>query len=144
MRAADGPQTEALTELFDRNARAAKAWAPKRKTDDAADSSSSDDEGEAAPADEAKKAPFVKGAGIRKIRMGTFQDTGKCKGCVAGLTTALTIYRWAFIDFLSPDQATASLLNARNHSLHGRELTVEYASLDAVRRGCVRAFARSR
>ena len=44
---------------------------------------------------------------------------------------------WAFIDFLTPVQATASLLNARNHSLHGRELTVEYASLDAVRRGCV-------
>lgn len=29
-----------------------------------------------------KKAEGLRGAGIRKIRMGQFEDTGKCKGCV--------------------------------------------------------------
>jgi len=59
---------------------------------------------------------------IRKIRMGTFEDSGKCKG-------------WAFVDFTSTEHATFALINPRNHSLDGRKLTVEYASPDAVRRG---------
>ncbi|GAA5996702.1 hypothetical protein JCM5350_003625 [Sporobolomyces pararoseus] len=61
-------------------------------------------------------------AGIRKIRLGTFEDTGKCKG-------------WAFVDFHLPAQATRALLNLHNHSLNGRSLNVEYASAEAVRRG---------
>ncbi|GAA5842472.1 hypothetical protein JCM3766R1_004424, partial [Sporobolomyces carnicolor] len=61
-------------------------------------------------------------AGIRKIRLGTFEDTGKCKG-------------WAFVDFHLPAQATRALLNLHNHSLNGRALNVEYASAEAVRRG---------
>ncbi|KAK4704659.1 hypothetical protein P7C70_g1554, partial [Phenoliferia sp. Uapishka_3] len=64
----------------------------------------------------------AKDAGIRKIRLGTFEDTGKCKG-------------WAFIDFHMPEQCTRALLNIRNHSLNGRTLVVEYASAEAVRRG---------
>ncbi|GAA5892413.1 uncharacterized protein JCM6883_007348 [Sporobolomyces salmoneus] len=61
-------------------------------------------------------------AGIRKVRLGTFEDTGKCKG-------------WAFVDFHLPAQATRALLNLHNHSLNGRSLNVEYASAEAVRRG---------
>lgn len=60
--------------------------------------------------------------GIRKIRMGTFEDSGKCKG-------------FAFVDFTSIEQATNALTNPRNHRLKGRDLVVEYASPDAVRRG---------
>ncbi|KAI0092025.1 hypothetical protein BDY19DRAFT_885147 [Irpex rosettiformis] len=59
---------------------------------------------------------------IRKIRMGTFEDTGKCKG-------------WAFVDFLTTDDATTALTNPKNHFLDGRKLVVEYGSPDAVRRG---------
>ena len=121
--------SEAITELFDKNARATKQWQPKQPRPSKKDStkaeddeeSASDEDAEDKPAEDGAK-PVVKGAGIRKVRMGTFEDTGRCKG-------------WAFVDFLSPAQATATLLNARNHSLWGRDLVVEYASLDAVRRG---------
>ncbi|KAF8272038.1 hypothetical protein EI94DRAFT_1796451 [Lactarius quietus] len=59
---------------------------------------------------------------IRKIRMGTFEDSGLCKG-------------FAFVDFTSVEHATAALLHPKNHRLDGRKLVVEYASADAVRRG---------
>ncbi|KAI9574390.1 hypothetical protein HD554DRAFT_2011649 [Boletus coccyginus] len=59
---------------------------------------------------------------IRKIRMGTFEDSGACKG-------------FAFVDFTSVEYATEALVDPRNHRLNGRHLVVEYASLDAVRRG---------
>ncbi|KAI0736154.1 hypothetical protein C8Q72DRAFT_769331 [Fomitopsis betulina] len=64
----------------------------------------------------------VKKQWIRKVRMGTFEDTGKCKG-------------WAFVDFVSAEYATEALVNPKNHFLDGRKLVIEYASLDAVRRG---------
>ncbi|KAK4055498.1 Nucleolar protein 13 [Microbotryomycetes sp. JL201] len=73
--------------------------------------------------DEQQPAPEpVSDAGIKKVRLGTFEDSGKCKG-------------WAFVDFKTPEHATRALLNPRNHTLAGRSLNVEYASLDAVRRG---------
>jgi len=75
-----------------------------------------EDEGE--KKDEVK----VKDKWMRKIRMGTFEDTGNCKG-------------WAFIDFTSVEHATAALVNPKNHRLNGRNLVVEYASAEAVRRG---------
>jgi len=59
---------------------------------------------------------------IRKIRMGTFEDSGLCKG-------------FAFVDFTSLEGATAALIHPLNHQLDGRKLVVEYASADAVRRG---------
>ncbi|KAI9447990.1 hypothetical protein H4582DRAFT_1803052 [Lactarius indigo] len=59
---------------------------------------------------------------IRKIRMGTFEDSGLCKG-------------FAFVDFTSTEHATAALIHPKNHHLDGRKLVVEYASADAVRRG---------
>lgn len=43
--------------------------------------------------------------------------------------------RFAFVDFTSIEHATAALINHRNHRLNGRDLVVEYASADAVRRG---------
>ncbi|KAF9821230.1 hypothetical protein IEO21_00838 [Rhodonia placenta] len=59
---------------------------------------------------------------IRKVRLGTFEDSGKCKG-------------WAFIDFTSTEHATTALVSSKIHFLDGRKLVVEYASPDAVRRG---------
>ncbi|GAA5994399.1 uncharacterized protein JCM10292_002039 [Rhodotorula paludigena] len=73
----------------------------------------------------------AKDAGIRKVRLGTFEDTGKCKG-------------WAFVDFHLPAQATRALLNLHNHQLNGRKLNVEYASADAVRRGALGSRAAGR
>ncbi|KAG2073617.1 hypothetical protein BDR04DRAFT_1049907 [Suillus decipiens] len=64
----------------------------------------------------------MKDVWLRKIRMGTFEDSGACKG-------------FAFLDFTSTEHATAALINPRNHRLNGRDLVVEYASADAVRRG---------
>lgn len=61
-------------------------------------------------------------AGIRKIRMGTFEDSGKCKG-------------FAFVDFDSASLATKALIEPRNGRLLGRMLQLEFASSDAVRRG---------
>ncbi|GAA5970552.1 hypothetical protein JCM21900_004301 [Sporobolomyces salmonicolor] len=73
----------------------------------------------------------AKDAGIRKVRLGTFEDTGKCKG-------------WAFVDFHLPAQATRALLNLHNHQLNGRSLNVEYASAEAVRRGALGTRAASK
>ncbi|EGO02359.1 hypothetical protein SERLA73DRAFT_166802 [Serpula lacrymans var. lacrymans S7.3] len=43
--------------------------------------------------------------------------------------------KFAFIDFTSVQHATDALTNPRVHRLQGRELVVEYASAEAVRRG---------
>jgi RNA recognition motif-containing protein len=51
------------------------------------------------------------------------------------LLTLSVVSSWAFVDFHTIPQATAALLDHRNHSLNGRKLVVEYASADAVRRG---------
>ncbi|KAG7447611.1 RNA-binding domain-containing protein [Guyanagaster necrorhizus] len=68
------------------------------------------------------EAQEAKDPWIRKIRMGTFEDSGACKG-------------FAFVDFSSVENATAALINIKNHHMNGRDLVVEYASADAVRRG---------
>ncbi|KAF8961067.1 hypothetical protein BDZ97DRAFT_1703478 [Flammula alnicola] len=65
---------------------------------------------------------------IRKVRMGTFEDSGLCKG-------------FAFVDFMSVEHATSVLINPKNHHLNGRNLVVEYASPDAVRRGAPKSKA---
>ncbi|KAJ8517964.1 hypothetical protein ONZ45_g4918 [Pleurotus djamor] len=62
------------------------------------------------------------GQWIRKVRMGTFEDSGLCKG-------------FAFVDFTSIENATSALINQKNHHMDGRDLVVEYASAEAVRRG---------
>ena len=51
------------------------------------------------------------------------------------LLTFVISRSWAFIDFFKNDDATEALVNIRNHHLDGRQLVVEYASPDAVRRG---------
>ncbi|KAI0268214.1 hypothetical protein BC834DRAFT_923290 [Gloeopeniophorella convolvens] len=43
--------------------------------------------------------------------------------------------RFAFVDFASIDDATSALVQRKNHHLDGRNLVVEYASAEAVRRG---------
>lgn len=84
------------------------------------------------PAKDAKAQGGIRGAGIRKIRMGTFEDAPeKCKG-------------WAFVDFHTLEHATASLIDApATHRLLGRQLEVAYASPDAVRRGAKKAVRRA-
>ncbi len=47
----------------------------------------------------------------------------------------ISLDSFAFVDFISVEHATAVLINPRNHKLNGRQLVVEYASPDAVRRG---------
>ena len=44
-------------------------------------------------------------------------------------------FRWAFVDFFNTEDSTTGLLDTRNHHLDGRQLVVEYASAEAVRRG---------
>ncbi|OCB84557.1 RNA-binding domain-containing protein [Sanghuangporus baumii] len=66
--------------------------------------------------------------GIKKVRLGTFEDSGVCKG-------------FAFVDFTSTQHATAALTNLANHFLDGRALVVEYASPEAARRGGYRPGA---
>jgi RNA recognition motif-containing protein len=57
---------------------------------------------------------------IRKVRLMTFEDSGKCKG-------------FAYIDFKELDSAKAAM--STQHYLNGRQLRVEYGSEEAVRRG---------
>ncbi|PWN48834.1 hypothetical protein IE53DRAFT_306582, partial [Violaceomyces palustris] len=75
-----------------------------------------------------EKQGTIRGAGIRKVRMGTFEDTGKCKG-------------FAFIDFHTPAHATRTLIDPRNSYLDGRKLILQFAGADAVRRGAPKGSA---
>ncbi|EGG11009.1 uncharacterized protein MELLADRAFT_115371 [Melampsora larici-populina 98AG31] len=59
---------------------------------------------------------------IRQIRLGTFEDSGKCKG-------------FGFLDFRDTHSATQALMNKKNHRYLGRQIKVEYASEEAARRG---------
>ncbi|WFC99696.1 Nucleolar protein 13 [Malassezia yamatoensis] len=79
------------------------------------------------PSDDTENDPNLNAssAGIKKIRIGAFEDTGKCKG-------------FAFIDFESIPKATQALVEPRNAQLLGRTLQLEYAGIDAVRRGASR------
>ncbi|KAG6885466.1 hypothetical protein C0993_001331 [Termitomyces sp. T159_Od127] len=83
-------------------------------------------EGEDEDAEEKEK---TKDVWLRKVRMGTFEDSGLCKG-------------FAFVDFTSTEHATAVLINPKNHRLNGRDLVVEYASAEAVRRGAPKGSKR--
>ncbi|KAG6910131.1 hypothetical protein DXG01_012890 [Tephrocybe rancida] len=76
--------------------------------------------------EEKEKKDKPKDVWLRKVRMGTFEDSGLCKG-------------FAFVDFTTTEHATASLINPKNHQLNGRKLVVEYAGAEAVRRGAPKA-----
>ncbi|KAG8952632.1 hypothetical protein FRC04_003994 [Tulasnella sp. 424] len=100
--------------------------------DEGSDSSSEDEEPKLANAggehEVVKPSPLKpmlsskEALGLRAIRLGTFEDTGECKG-------------WAFLDFESAAHATAALLRLPNHYFLNRELKLEFASADAIRRG---------
>ncbi|KAK8850560.1 hypothetical protein IAR55_004478 [Kwoniella newhampshirensis] len=62
-----------------------------------------------------------KKSGLKKVRLGAFEDTGRCKG-------------FAFLDFLSSRHAKVALANRKNHFYGGRRLTVEFASEEAAKR----------
>ncbi|KAI8356903.1 hypothetical protein B0O80DRAFT_496643 [Mortierella sp. GBAus27b] len=64
---------------------------------------------------------------IRKVRMATFEDSGKCKG-------------FAYIDYMSPESAAKALTDPKKHFLLGRKLKVEYASEEATLRGNPREY----
>ncbi|TIB73926.1 hypothetical protein E3Q23_02823 [Wallemia mellicola] len=51
--------------------------------------------------------------GVKRIRLGTFPDSGKCKG-------------WCFIDFKNTTQATSALCDSHNHRMYGRDLVVQF------------------
>ncbi len=66
-------QEEVIGYLFTSNQLAAQAWLPKKPVEIL------NVEGDAV--ETATEEPFLTvGPGIRKIRLGTFEDTGKCKG----------------------------------------------------------------
>ncbi|WWC92349.1 uncharacterized protein L201_007304 [Kwoniella dendrophila CBS 6074] len=62
-----------------------------------------------------------KKSGLKKVRLGAFEDTGRCKG-------------FAFLDFISSRHAKVALANRKNHYFNGRRLTVEFASEEAAKR----------
>lgn len=47
----------------------------------------------------------------------------------------MSLSSFAFLDFLTPELATSALIDPHNYSLDGRQLKLEFASPDAVRRG---------
>jgi RNA recognition motif-containing protein len=74
-------------------------------------------DGEAEEKPEADKEKW-----IRKVRMGTFEDSGLCKGYVYFACFCprhqLTALRFAFVDFTSIEHATSVLVNPKNHLLN--------------------------
>lgn len=64
---------------------------------------------------------------IRKVRLATFEDSGKCKG-------------FAYIDYMAPESATAALTDPKKHFLDGRKLNIEYASAEATLKGNPREY----
>ncbi|KAF9911197.1 hypothetical protein EC991_004421 [Linnemannia zychae] len=64
---------------------------------------------------------------IRKVRLATFEDSGKCKG-------------FAYIDYMAPESATAALVDPKKHFLDGRKINLEYASAEATLKGNPREF----
>ncbi|KAG0266301.1 hypothetical protein BG011_002709 [Mortierella polycephala] len=64
---------------------------------------------------------------IRKVRLATFEDSGKCKG-------------FGYIDYMNPESATSALTNPTKHFLDGRKLNIEYASAEATLKGNPREY----
>lgn len=54
------------------------------------------------------------------------------------------LYRFAFVDFFTALQATATLIDPRNSHLDGRQLILQYAGADAIRRGASKGRASDR
>ncbi|KAF9109856.1 hypothetical protein BGX27_007122 [Mortierella sp. AM989] len=64
---------------------------------------------------------------IRKVRLATFEDSGKCKG-------------FGYIDYMNPESATTALTNPKKYFLDGRKLNIEYASAEATLKGNPREY----
>ena len=77
-----------------------------------------------------------KKSGLRKVRLGAFEDTGRCKGYVFTSTTSITliICSFAFLDFYSPGEATTALTNRNNYVYDARKITLQFASPEATKR----------
>jgi len=127
--------SEGIVSMLHAHHQAQQVWNPKPATTPSSSSSKKqkpsdkdedddeeEDEDEGPVASKIKPKTPLEEVGIRKVRMGTFEDSGKCKG-------------FAFVDFETIEQATKALMNLKNHRLDGRNLTVEYASAEAVKRG---------
>ncbi|KAI8393864.1 uncharacterized protein BYT42DRAFT_487659 [Radiomyces spectabilis] len=67
---------------------------------------------------EALQELFAWAGDIRKVRMATFEDSGKCKG-------------FAYIDFHTVESATKAIRAPDKHTLDGRKLRVEFGSAEA-------------
>ncbi|KAG0336137.1 hypothetical protein BG004_008183, partial [Podila humilis] len=76
---------------------------------------------------ESLQALFADSGEIRKVRLATFEDSGKCKG-------------FAYIDYMAPESATTALTDPKKHFLDGRKLNLEYASAEATLKGNPREF----
>lgn len=117
---------ESIIDLFTRNWVKPKAKPESEEEKEGGDQAKDDGKGK------------EKDKRIKKIRLGTFEDTGKCKGYV-GPSSSFNLFdilrSWAFADFTSLEYATAALTNPKNYFLDGRKLVLEYASPEAVRRG---------
>lgn len=61
------------------------------------------------------------GAGVKRVRMATFQDSGKCKG-------------FAFCDFHASEQVERVLKNRQLQSMNGRKLKMEFGEDRSLRR----------
>ncbi|KAK9685792.1 Nucleolar protein 13, partial [Basidiobolus ranarum] len=59
---------------------------------------------------------------IIKVRLATFEDTGKCKG-------------FAYVDFEEVESATKAIEDSNKQWLDGRKLRVEYGSAEATKKG---------
>ena len=55
---------------------------------------------------------------IRKVRLATFEDSGKCKG-------------FAYVDYHEVEAATKAIRAPDKHNLDGRKIRVEFASAEA-------------
>ncbi|KAI9321884.1 hypothetical protein BX666DRAFT_1906664 [Dichotomocladium elegans] len=60
--------------------------------------------------------------GMYKVRLATFEDSGKCKG-------------FGYVDFCELDSAIKAIRAPDKHIIDGRKIRVEYASEDAYNRG---------
>ncbi|KAI9278753.1 hypothetical protein BDA99DRAFT_15050 [Phascolomyces articulosus] len=68
------------------------------------------------------KEAFAECGDIMNVRLGTFEDSGKCKG-------------FGYVDFETVEDATAAIRATNKHMMDGRKMRVEFGSEDAYRRG---------
>ncbi|KNZ53683.1 hypothetical protein VP01_3167g5 [Puccinia sorghi] len=118
--------SEGIVSMLHAHHQAQQVWNPKpattppsslskkqKSSDKDQDDDQDEDEDDGPVVSKTKPQTPLEEVGIRKVRMGTF----------------------AFVDFETIEQATKVLMNLKNHRLDGRNLTVEYASAEAVKRG---------